>query len=875
MQTAVSIPSTENGINRKIWIVLPIFNEASRLPKLLARWEQVASTCSYKIQYVLVNDGSTDGSYEEAVRFGKGRTNVTIINHQINQGLGTTLKDGLRAACAKSADDDLVVVMDSDNTQPPEVINAMIAELTRTDSDVVIASRYQKGAEVEGLSAFRKLMSAGASVLFRTLYPVPRVRDYTCGYRAYRPKVLKAALAAFGEGFASRRGFEISPQILIQLHRVGARFSEVPFTLAYSEKAADSHMQVGSTVKRSLMLILDAWLEHVDRYTEKPFPPRRPFSALQTLSYLALFGLLTTLLIGNWNVRLANTFCDDNPIVYARFFSEPARYLGDAISSFGSAYVYGSSPNLLAGLLYKYLHVPPEIPSALELLLQNLLLPFAVLLLARRVSASPAVRVFAPLFAFAAEVTNWNLANYRNIYFSPYPGHLAIPFLCFAVVSYLDKKYLRTAFWVFLSATIHPILALYTGLILATSTLLTKHSLTQKIEQILYVTLPTLAVAGAIALMLPGSPVAAESIKWLYYENFHLNPLSTQMFWPHLAATVAFMICLIGYGLATLKNLSFAYRRLVLAGLIVCASLSAAHFLAIRFEWLPIMRYSPGRSFSILAVMATPLIASVLVAWVNNRSLWLAICGLELALAYSYQSYGFLWPCLLAGILISRKDSNSRKLGYLTLAIPQIVFVLCAISRFSGVGLAQARFATDWFLPGPKYPVVMAATIFMFAPAMLWAVRKYTRPGVVLAFLVASVYVVGGEKFFEIGSDTYTSELRDLYVAQKWANQNSPREARFLVPDETPWRTFSDRTLAGRKSSNVYQATPESVETDLKVRGVLNKHGVKTIGQLPLDGVNEILQISSADFVVRLRKAPLDLPVAYQNATYVIYKLSR
>ena len=74
-------------------------------------------------------------------------------------------------------------------------------EKVEAGSDVVIASRYRAGARVKGLSWFRRLLSVGASIAFRMSLPVAGIRDYTCGYRAYRASLLKKVVESQGENF--------------------------------------------------------------------------------------------------------------------------------------------------------------------------------------------------------------------------------------------------------------------------------------------------------------------------------------------------------------------------------------------------------------------------------------------------------------------------------------------------------------------------------------------------------------------------------------------------------------------------------------------------------------------------------------------------
>ena len=120
--------------------------------------------------------------------------------------------------------------------------------------DVVIASRYRPGARVIGLSLFRRFMSFAARTLFVCLFPVSGVRDYTCGYRAYRCQILRQAMKSYRDQFISEDGFSCMVDILIKLNRQGAIFGEVPMILRYDLKHGASKMRVGRTIVDTLKL---------------------------------------------------------------------------------------------------------------------------------------------------------------------------------------------------------------------------------------------------------------------------------------------------------------------------------------------------------------------------------------------------------------------------------------------------------------------------------------------------------------------------------------------------------------------------------------------------------------------------------------------
>jgi dolichol-phosphate mannosyltransferase len=236
-----------------ILVVLPAFDEAEALPPLLRRLRAVsAGGFDSTLSVIVVDDGSRDGTLEAA--HGDGGLRVRVVSHATNRGLHEAIHTGLAAALEQAGDDDIVVTMDADNTHGPGLIPRM-AMLIREGNDVVVASRYAPGGRVLGVPLSRRILSRGASLLFRAVYPVRGVRDYTCGYRAYRAGLLRAAFARWGDRFITQPGFACMVDMLLMLDRLGAVVTETPLVLRYDRKRGRSKMDVPRTVGQTLSLL--------------------------------------------------------------------------------------------------------------------------------------------------------------------------------------------------------------------------------------------------------------------------------------------------------------------------------------------------------------------------------------------------------------------------------------------------------------------------------------------------------------------------------------------------------------------------------------------------------------------------------------------
>jgi dolichol-phosphate mannosyltransferase len=236
-----------------LWVLLPAFNEAENLPALLVdlretlrAWPGGAPPC----RVLVVDDGSHDGSADAAR--GVDGLDLLVLVHEVNRGLGAAMRTGIEHVLAHGAADDLLIALDADHTHPTELMPAMVAK-ANAGADIVIASRYQPGAEVHGLDAFRRLVSWLASWLLRLLFP--GARDYTCGYRCYRVGLLAWGARRHGRDFLNQRGFSVMVDLLLKLRRRARRVEEVPLVLRYDRKRGASKMKVLSTAVTTLRLL--------------------------------------------------------------------------------------------------------------------------------------------------------------------------------------------------------------------------------------------------------------------------------------------------------------------------------------------------------------------------------------------------------------------------------------------------------------------------------------------------------------------------------------------------------------------------------------------------------------------------------------------
>lgn len=236
-------------------VLLPAYNEEPAIGPLLERIGAALDGRDYQV--VVVDDGSTDRTLDEARRF-IDRLPLTIVTRTQNGGLGAALASGI-AHIRGTGQHRVLFTLDSDNTQDPALMPCMLAEIDR-GADLVVASRFVPGAGAIGVPLYRKFLSGGASVLFGLAIGARGVRDYTCGYRCYRMELIDRLAARF-HPLIRARGFAVMTELLAKAAAADARCAEVPLVLRYDLKPGRSKLRLLPTLVEYARVLFLARLE--------------------------------------------------------------------------------------------------------------------------------------------------------------------------------------------------------------------------------------------------------------------------------------------------------------------------------------------------------------------------------------------------------------------------------------------------------------------------------------------------------------------------------------------------------------------------------------------------------------------------------------
>lgn len=193
----------------RISAALPAHNEEANIEQAVAELQHVlAEVCTEgDYEVVVVDDGSTDRTAEIVLKMAEVDPRVRLVQHEVNQGYGQTVKDGLVAGTL-----DYVFFTDSDLQFDVWEIERLVTYLDR--ADVVCGYRLDRQDPWN-----RRFIAWGWNALVRVMFYVP-VRDIDCAFKIFKREALENLEI-------QSAGALINTELMIKLSRSGYGVAEV------------------------------------------------------------------------------------------------------------------------------------------------------------------------------------------------------------------------------------------------------------------------------------------------------------------------------------------------------------------------------------------------------------------------------------------------------------------------------------------------------------------------------------------------------------------------------------------------------------------------------------------------------------------------
>ena len=163
-------------------IVIPLFNEEESLPELLSWIDRALASLSVNFEVILIDDGSTDGSWSVIESLIPQHPPVTAIRFSKNYGKSQALHAGFARAKGR-----VVVTMDADLQDSPEEIPGLYKKITQEGYDLVSGWKRKRFDSFWGKNLPSKLFNWAA----RKTSGIA-LNDFNCGLKAYRLEAVRA-----------------------------------------------------------------------------------------------------------------------------------------------------------------------------------------------------------------------------------------------------------------------------------------------------------------------------------------------------------------------------------------------------------------------------------------------------------------------------------------------------------------------------------------------------------------------------------------------------------------------------------------------------------------------------------------------------------
>lgn len=170
-----------------ISIIVPLFNEEESIPELCAWIQRVTLAHNLSYEVILIDDGSTDRSWEIVEKLSAENTAVKGIKFQRNYGKSAALNEGFRVCQGE-----VVITMDADLQDSPDEIPGLRDMVLNQGFDIVSGWKQRRHDPLE-----KRLPSKFFNWVTAKISRIP-LHDFNCGLKAYRSKVVKS-IEVYGE----------------------------------------------------------------------------------------------------------------------------------------------------------------------------------------------------------------------------------------------------------------------------------------------------------------------------------------------------------------------------------------------------------------------------------------------------------------------------------------------------------------------------------------------------------------------------------------------------------------------------------------------------------------------------------------------------
>ena len=222
-------------------VIVPTYNELSNLgqivPDILAQDE--------RIEILVVDDNSPDGTGELADELAKENPRIHTIHREGKQGLGTAYIAGFHWALER--DYEYVFEMDADHSHDPKHLPEFLEAVQ--DADLVLGSRYLDGRVTVVNWPMTRLILSYAANIYARLVTGNKLCDATGGFKCFRRSVLETIEL----NSVRSNGYSFQIEMSFRAKRKGFRITEIP--IVFVDRTDGESKMSGAIVREAVWMV--------------------------------------------------------------------------------------------------------------------------------------------------------------------------------------------------------------------------------------------------------------------------------------------------------------------------------------------------------------------------------------------------------------------------------------------------------------------------------------------------------------------------------------------------------------------------------------------------------------------------------------------
>lgn len=269
----------------KISIICPFYNEESILKNALSEIIKNLNNLKYSWEFIIINDGSTDGSLDIVKEFLEKEKRLKLLSYEVNKGRGYALRTGIESSIG-----DFVITTEIDLSWGDNIIHELIEKFnSHKGIDCIVASPNLKKGGYLNVPLMRVLVSKIGNQIIRLLF-TKEITMNTGMTRGYSGKIIRNIIL-------TENGKEFHLEVLLKLKLLGFKIDEIPAVLEWKDNKLNNSKKSKRKSKSKMNKLI---LTHMNfAIFANPIRYFMFFSMFSLLCSIIILGLLLLQQIDN------------------------------------------------------------------------------------------------------------------------------------------------------------------------------------------------------------------------------------------------------------------------------------------------------------------------------------------------------------------------------------------------------------------------------------------------------------------------------------------------------------------------------------------------------------------------------------------------